>query len=204
MSKIVLIFLLLGFIDEYNCRHITEGSNKVESFYGNEASAEKVFESNAAKFLAADKAGSKLKVIHGDDDAKTIENAHLAAKINSYYTGDFSAGMTTEIDGKPHRMKQDCLAESTFAKATEQEKLSYLVGAYIRFGKDSCYSFANNGEKAKLIARLLPQLGATEVKISTTSDSIPAKSQVCFKATGSSSQISALAADLSHQKNDAI
>jgi len=61
--------------------------------------------------------------------------------------------------------------------------LAYLSGAYQRYGRGNTIGFANAEHKADLIARLLTEVGATDVRRLTARDSIPNGNWVQFHAS---------------------
>jgi hypothetical protein len=62
-----------------------------------------------------------------------------------------------------------------------REKLSFLVGAYIRFGNENAYVFANAEHKVRLTLRLLEEVGCTNLNLSTNPDDcIPRVSTISF------------------------
>ncbi|MDN5288691.1 MAG: hypothetical protein JWR38_4965 [Mucilaginibacter sp.] len=146
-------FLILGTLNDYMGREFNPGDSTLFDRYYNPSEVIMI-----AKVDSLIKVTYPKKVYDGVEKTEsTINSDFLAKRFNAFY--DFSpSGMRTVWGMNILRGK---LKDDIFHN--EQEKLSFLAGAYLRFGNrcDSAYylSLPNSDSKANLCNKLLKELG---------------------------------------------
>jgi hypothetical protein len=98
----------------------------------------------------------------------------------------------TQVDGSPaytqgegfFRKHPGLISEAVFPAEDRESRLSYLIGAYQRYGERNFFRFYNAGHKVKLVAKLLKEAGCPNVVIIyPVPDAIPAVTLVAFEPT---------------------
>ncbi|BCO11607.1 hypothetical protein GEOBRER4_n3736 [Citrifermentans bremense] len=168
------IFFILGCLDEYRGRGIIEkGADGVESFYSSEVQASKVFEKYLRLLVAEESIHTEIRKEISDGGHISFHSSELCQHINSMYQYSFDNSHTMV---KPHkypngpyvRMVEAFISIDVFKGQDKTAKLSYLAGAYARYGHhfdDNNFAFrtANAGHKISLIAELLKELDCKDV-----------------------------------------
>ena len=174
------IFFLLGMLDEYLGRRVTEGDDRVESFYPGEMVPAFVFHADLNRLAEEQKLDAGVEIEWGDQGHVTFRSEVLPEVIDSFY--DFTFGAYTTLNGMKVRSGWAKLTHDVFEGHGQDAKLAYLAGAYFRYGSNGRYRFSNSSEKARLIARLLEEIGCENVE-TTSRAGLPASNGVLFEPT---------------------
>jgi hypothetical protein len=190
-NKVRTIFWLLGFRDEYLGRPIGGNEDdKVEGFYCNEIEAARHFRRVLSRLAREQGLRDDVRERVFQECLTEFGSLDMRLALDSFYVDRRTTGIFT-----PNR-KEVISLRATYDMSYgmgRDAKLAYLSGAYQRYGRESTFGFANAEHKADLVARLLTEVGATEVCQVNTRDSIPNGNFVNFSA--SSELMTALAND---------
>lgn len=168
------IFLILGCLDEYMGRAIIEkDADGVSSFYSSEVQASQVFEKYLRLLVAEESIQTEIRKEISDGGHISFHSPELYQRINGMYRYSFDNSHTMI---KPHknpngpyvRMVEAFISMDVFQGQDKTAKLSYLAGAYARYGHhidDNNFAFrtANAGHKISLIAELLKEFDCKDV-----------------------------------------
>lgn len=192
--KIKTIYFLLGCLDEYMGRGIVEGkADVVEHFYASESQASQVFEKYLKLLISEEAINTQIrKKISEDGYHITFHSPELYQRINGMYPYDFDKSRT-KVSGRPEgpyvRMVKAFTSMNLFDGQDKTAKLSYLAGAYARYGlhfEENKYSFhtANAGQKIALISDLLKEFGCEYVTHETSDPrAVPISHTLLFAAS---------------------
>lgn len=174
------IFWLLGFRDEYQGRQIAGADDdRVEGFYCDEAEAVRDFRRVLSRLAREQGFHEDVKERVYQQCLTELRSLEIRVALDSFYvdrrtTGIFANGKEVIALRATYDM---------FDGMGPGAKLAYLSGAYQRHGRGSAFGSTNAEHKADLIARLLSEVGATDVRRVTARDSIPNGNWVHFRAS---------------------
>jgi hypothetical protein len=158
------LYFVLGCLDEYGGRSIVEDSEKVEHFYASERKVADIFQSYLIALAGEHELDHLLEVRIEESGAIDFYSRALTALIDSRYTFDLStSGYVTE--GSEPRRADAYIAREVFEPDDRRARLSFLSGAYVRFGEGSLFRFANARHKAELVRGLLVELECGHVEV---------------------------------------
>jgi hypothetical protein len=169
-TKTETLFFLLGMLDAYPPRRYVEGTDLVESFYCNEQLEAFVFlaylDRLAREQGIEQRAHARLVGCH-----LRIESEPLRQLINSFHlcqqlSGSGRAGGTSRI------YYSLTLLPEVFDGRGQGAKLAFLAGAYFRYGRDGEYWQLPSGRDPERIARMLRDVGATDIRVETKLDDL--------------------------------
>ena len=176
--------VILGFIDEYQGHRYEPNGEVIEFFYP--AEDEQADSFREWLVALAEERGIPVSIrsetresghidVSCRELAFLISESYRVRKRSPYHSIDHQGELCLEEDYELY------ISEEDFAHAGMREKLSFLVGAYVRFGKDNAYVFANAEHKVRLTMSLLEEVGCTNVNLSTNPDDyIPRVSTISF------------------------
>jgi hypothetical protein len=177
----VTLFFILGCLDEYGGRQIIENGNSVERFYAGERTIANIFHTYLQKLATEQQLDSSIDVEVDQSGGIVFYSAPLTALIDDCYIFDFSTSGYVS-DGSESRRADAYISMQVFKPVNRRAKLSFLAGAYVRFGEKSVFRFANARHKAELVRELLTELGCTNVElIHSNPGYIPAVFDVVFE-----------------------
>lgn len=195
LPKVNTIFFILGCLDEYMGRAIIEkDADGVASFYSSEVQASQVFEKYLRILVAEESINTEIRKEISEGGHISFHSPELYQRINSMYPHSFENSHTMI---KPHknpngpyvRMVEAFISMDVFKGQDKAAKLSYLAGAYVRYGywlNGSRFIFrtTNAGHKIKVISDLLKEFGCTDI-VHETSDpqAIPMTHTLKFAAS---------------------
>lgn len=182
------VFWVLGTLNEYLGRGTSEGRGSwLEQFYCNESKFVPVFRAGLRRMLRDQELTDDVaeSVEHGC--LTTFSSDAVAGRIDRVYRNRRrTGGHMRRADGR--RWTEIIvlqISDAVFDGRSRDDRLAYLAGAYARFGDGSMFRFSNAEHKAALVARLLVQVGATDVRHETTRHTIPNGNTVSFRASPS-------------------
>jgi hypothetical protein len=174
------IFWLLGFYDEYLGRRIVSGADDVvERFYCNEAGAARQFRRVLSRLAREQGLRDDVHERVYQECLTEFRSSEVRLALDSFYVDRRTTGMF--VNGNEVITLRATL--DMFDGMGRDAMLAYLSGAYQRYGRGNTIGFANAEHKADLIARLLTEVGATDVRRLTARDSIPNGNWVQFHAS---------------------
>ena len=175
------LYFVLGCLDEYGGRCIVEGGEKVEHFYASERNIANIFQSYLIGLAREHELDHLLETRIEDSGAIEFYSRALTALIDSRYTFDFSATGYVTASSEPRRTDAYVTREM-FEPGDRRARLSFLSGAYVRFGEGPPFRFANARHKAELVRDLLEELGCGRVEIVHANPGyVPALLEVSFE-----------------------
>jgi hypothetical protein len=183
-DKAAAVFRVLGFLDEYNGRAITEGGDSVERLYCNEGPVVDEFR-NALARLSSEQGLPVSTESVVQDCLRVFQSTALTARVDSCYRYELTDEMTMPAPHGPGRRR---IGHGTFNFGLFYENggvdrvraRAYLEGAWRRWGRDGAFTFTNSSHKAEGIAFLLGQLGCTGIVVHHSVGTIPQGYQVTF------------------------
>jgi hypothetical protein len=182
------LFFILGFLDEYNGRHIVENDDRVEIFYGDEKDKAEIFKTYLAKLAEEIVIDPTINVEVNEGGHITFYSRELSALINSYYVCSFLKSVYVVSDSQPKCMEA-FIKKEIFGHANAEEKLSYITGAYARYGKGNVFRLANSSHKLDIIGELLKELGCQRVELAHVNPGyVPAIYELVFEPSGEVNQ----------------
>jgi hypothetical protein len=184
-----IIYAVLGFLNEYIGRTITQDSDLVEHFWVNETKKADLFEKYLIRLVDEYCLQTSLRreVSEGHTYFLSTEITQL---INSLYLQHHLTG--TDSNGNPaYTSGQGFFQQNTgrisveiFPASDREAKLSYLIGAHQRYGEENMFLFANAYHKAQLVYQLLQELGSPNVVlVNADPDRVPSPFRVIFEPT---------------------
>jgi len=166
------LYFVLGSLDESNGRMVERGDDAIERFYGNERHKAEVFRTYLEK-LAEDRGRSAAIETEIDGGGRTIfRSSELALLINSCYKLVKDAGYCDEA-GVSMGSRVMFASHELFGETSRLKELSFLAGAYARFGEGNTFRMANAEHKVDLVARLLSQYGCRELSVTYLPTYVP-------------------------------
>lgn len=188
------IYFILGCLDEYLGRTIVEKeADVVEHFYSSEVQASQVFEKYLKRLVSEENINTQIrKEVQTDGGHILFHSPELYQRINSMYTYDFnkSSQRVSKNPGGPWvRAVKTFVSINIFNEQDKTAKLSYLAGAYARYGNrfddnDFGFNTANASHKMDLIEELLKEFGCREVTHEMSDpEAIPISHTVIFVAS---------------------
>lgn len=184
----IAIFALLGFLDEYFCRRIAKDGEHVEYLAPSEVDKAPIFEKYLLQLVRDHRLDTTVRqVLMGD--GIMFCSKELTRLIDSYYLNAsqiktaelrriFNA--TEGVIPQSHAF----ITEAVFPTGDREARLSYLVGAYQRYGERNFLRLYNAKHKVRLIAKLLKDVNSPNVVIVYSDPKlVPAVSMVTFEPT---------------------
>ncbi|HEX5131455.1 MAG TPA: hypothetical protein VFX92_03090 [Candidatus Krumholzibacteria bacterium] len=179
-DKTETIFFVLGMLDEYGGRRITEGIDQIEHFYPNEVTQACVFRVYLDRLAAEQGLNPTVDVSWGESGYISFMSPDLSRFINAQYQFTSINGYRV-VDGEKRRLSIASISTDQFDGHGTNAKLAYLAGAYFRYGQPGNYTFSNANKKRNLIAQLLEDVGCKGVRKSSR-EGIPFDNRVYFDA----------------------
>jgi len=195
------VFFVLGLLNEYNGRYITEDGDQIEGFYCNEATTARLFRRSIGALAQNQGLDPIIKEATAQECLVSYRSKAIADRLNSCYVYQTSAERLAQgPDGTWRRTASASLGRQLFSKegsgaVTEKglsdeifyrrRALAYISGAWARYGHghDKDFVFANAHDKAMLVAGLLMALGCLDIRIESTVGSTPQANIVRFQPT---------------------
>jgi hypothetical protein len=169
------IFFLLGTLDEYMGRDITDGGELVEMFYPFEHLLAYIFLAYLKQVNREQNINCEIRIEKIDQGHFRIISQEMNRLLNSFYRFAEEKGNwdhLTHLDYEPFEGRDRTL------------KLAYLAGAYLRYGMAMDgyrISVANTPLKALLVSRLLQEIGCEGVSTAHHPDYILSPTSVSFE-----------------------
>lgn len=183
------LYAVLGFLEEYIGRTITQDGDLVEHFWVNETKKADIFEQYLIRLMDEYCLQTSLRREVSEGHIYFL-SAEITQFINALYLQHYLTG--TDSTGNPaHTTGQGSFQQNTgkisaeiFPPGDREAKLSYLIGVYQRYGEENMFSFANAYHKARLVYQLLQELGCPNVVfVYADPDRIPSSFRVAFEPT---------------------
>lgn len=176
-TKDIIIFRILGMIDEYAGRVIVEDGDHIEHFFCNEHDQSLIF-GEYLKMLATEmKINTVVQERIVQECLADLYSHELNEIINSYYKYKFNTKSSNEKDTASAFISKDIFQEDD-----TKSRLAYLSGAYLRYGDGNSLTIYNARHKADLLVDLLKEVGCTDVVLDSL-DTIPVTSNISFHPT---------------------
>lgn len=179
------VFWMLGTLDEYLGRRIVEGrGSHIATFYCNEATFVPVFRAGLRRLMREQGLADDVAETTEQECLRAFDSEAVGARINRAYQDRRRTGGRVNVPAGYRSQEVIALhvSDAMFEARSDADRTAYLAGAYARFGADSTFQFSNAEHKAAVIARLLMQVGATDVRHHTSRDTIPNGNTVTFRA----------------------
>jgi hypothetical protein len=193
------VFYVLGVLSEYLGRRFVEGDDRVEVFYCDEKPLAALFQHQLTKLGADQGFDPEIRKELGPDCLITYRSRPISARLNSCYRYQLSTDVLSQgADGRYKRTAEASLSMQLFLRnghgATtskgwpdevfhRRRALAYIAGAWARYRRGADFVFANAQDKSKLVAQLLTNLGAHDVRLESTFGLIPQANIVHFQPT---------------------
>ena len=180
------VFWLLGTLNEYTGRGTVEGrGSHIEQFFCDESALLPAFRTVLARVLREQGLPDDVVESTRQDCLVSLHSEGVAGRINRLYvdrrrTGGHVRLVRPEPSGEIVALY---VSDGMFDGVSDTERIAYLAGAYARYGRGSSYVLSNAEHKAALIARLLLDVGATDIQHRTSRDTIPNGNVVSFAAS---------------------
>lgn len=183
------IYAVLGFLEEYIGRTITQNSNLVEHFWVNETKQADIFEKYLIRLIDEYCLQTSLHRVVVEEHTYFL-SPEITQLINDLYLQHDLTG--TDSDGNPaYTTGQGFFQQNTgrisaeiFPPGDREAKLSYLIGVHQRYGEENMFLFANAYHKAQLVYQLLQELGNPNVVfVYADPDRAPSSFRVAFEPT---------------------
>ena len=194
-------FFVLGILNEYNGRGFLEGSDRLESFYCNEAKIAGLFKRTADALAREQRLEPDIREEIVQGCLTDYYSRTLAPRVDSCYRYSLTREIQAETpDGQLRRTASASLGGELFTPPgaisgtrtarglsddlfLRRRALAYLAGAWARYGRGRDFVFSNARSKVDLIARLLVDLGCTNMRVESTVGLIPQGNAVHFEPT---------------------
>lgn len=161
--------VVLGFLDEADGRHVRDDEpDVVESFYGDERDKAVLFKRHL-EALARER-GIATQIRQSDDGRVVLRSAELAALINGSYEDVRSSPYLDPVTGRSAGKQ---LHASLALFRDTRSALSFLAGAYARYGHERSFRIPIAQRKVDLIARLLAQLSCSDLAVTYLPTHVP-------------------------------
>jgi len=176
------LFFILGSLDEYGGRAIIENGHRVERFYANEKAVANTFKTYLRTLAQEHHLDPSIETeIEEDAGGIVFHSQALTALIDGCYSFDFATSGYMAVGPAPRRVDA-YISRAVFERADREAKLSFLSGAYVRYGEGSLFRLANSRHKAEIIKELLEECGCSHVElIHANAGYIPAVFEVRFR-----------------------
>lgn len=159
------VFFVLGMLDEYSGRAFVESGDMIEHFYCSEHVTAYVFRAYVERVAREQSLDSGIETRWRQECLVSFLSPQIATFINHFYVQDARNLPYSQLEARDPALK-----------------LAYLAGAYFRYGVDGHFEFANSGEKMKLIARVLEDVGCRDVTMKSR-EGLPYQNEVFFQPT---------------------
>jgi hypothetical protein len=185
-------FVILGFLDEYLGRRVFEQADSIEHFYPKETDAANRFEGYL--YRIKEEQGLTTDIVRKVDSQGhiTFHSPEMAALVNSFYGADLQYDRTLTIPDQEKMLRYEMrfLSYDTFEQLQSASlgpsydtRFSFLLGAYLRYGKEKSLTFANATPKAELVAKLLMDVYCDYVGWKFWQNAVPCLNIVEFEPT---------------------
>lgn len=175
-------YFLLGMLQEYGARSITEDSDLVEGFYWGEQLQAYIMVVYLNKIMNEIYSFSDVETRRKQNLLVHVHSESMTKYINSYYDYEYQYGAKAHVDGEWKKTGAGNFPYSAFEKGDRSLKLAYLAGAYYRFGADNSIRLTNGFKKGDLLARLLKETGCSVSEIDTVI-AVPSSVTISFQPT---------------------
>jgi hypothetical protein len=182
------LFVVLGFLHEYAGRRIVAQSDLVEQFFGDEHAAA-LFAHYLHALGQEQHLGTPVRRERRHGQTYFYSHA-LTQLIDAVYlrhglTGSTASGATASPPGSGvEHTATGRISAAVFPAGDHTAKLSYLLGAYHRYGEQNAFRLANAYHKVQLVKQLLHDVGSPSVTIwYPPPDRVPAVYRVVFEPT---------------------
>jgi hypothetical protein len=149
IAQLTVPFVVLGMRDEYfGMGRPPPGTIKIQHFYSHETSVANDFERclyHLKTTHALETTIERVVDMHGHLEFRSAE---LSTLIASFYRTE---------QGISYSLFQP-RTSGWYTPATDDERISFLIGAYLRYQRDGSFRFANAAHKAEVTMRLLRDL----------------------------------------------
>lgn len=173
----IVIFTILGFLNEYAGRTIVEDGDDVEHFFCDEHDKALLFQ----KYLEDLKVERNINTIVQEKIVQKcltdIYSRELTKTINSFYKYEFKSE-----NGDKKKTTNALIDRDIFLESDRESKLAYLKGAYLRYGYGDSLTLFNAKHKVDLIIDLLKEVGCTNVSLNSE-NTIPVTYKIGFHPT---------------------
>jgi hypothetical protein len=178
MERVEILFVVLGILDEYMGHPYNPDDDVVERFYPAEGELAEQFSAWLVRLAAERGIATTVRTENTESGHISIHSRELAELISNCYRDRRPCGY---IDSNAQQLY---LNEEFFREAGVSERLSFLAGAYARFGKDTSFVYANAPHKAELTRLLLQHAGGLDLVVSTNPKGyVPRIDTVSFAAS---------------------
>ena len=198
-SKGDTVFFVLGVLSEYLGRYFVEDEDRIEGFYCNEEALAPLFKRQLVKLAAEQDLDPAISEEVRSYCSVTYRSKQLSGRLNSCYRYQLSADRLSQgSDGRYKRTADASLGLQLFMRSGSgtstanglseevfyrRRALAYLSGVWARHRRGSDFLFANAQDKSRLVAQLLTNLGARDVRLESTFGRIPQANIVHFQPT---------------------
>ena len=197
-GKADTVFFVLGMLDEYSGRYLVEGDDRVETFYCNETGPARLFRRHISKLTADQRFDPTIAEETIQNCVVVFRSTPIASHLNSCYRYTMTGQSLAQAhDGTYRRTASASLAASELFgpgrsgingrglsdKTARRRALAYVAGAWARYGRGAEFVFANARDKVTLVADLLTNLGCHDVRIESSSGTIPQANRIRFEPT---------------------
>lgn len=192
-GKAATVFYVLGYLDEYLGRTIVEDGDRIEGLYCNEQERAPSFGAILVRLALEQGLDPAIREEIRQECLVSFHSRAIAARLDSCYRYQLSSASVAQAeDGTYRRLGKGTLELTMFvrrsavstAQALDHERaLSYIAGAWARYGRGDAFVFANSHEKATRIAQLLTMLGCRDVRLESNFGYIPQTNILRFTPT---------------------
>jgi hypothetical protein len=170
------LYFVLGFLNEYDGRHVTpENADFIEFLYSEEEHMVEFFQGWLEKLAQQKGLVTPIEIERNEGGWTIFRSRQLAALINGCYK-DARSGL---FEGSLDMFASHHL----FEEKGRIEELSFLAGAHARFGAEGILRIANAQHKVDLIARLLGQFGCQKMAVTYYPGYVPRVFVLSFEAS---------------------
>lgn len=174
-------------LNEYLGRNVMEDDDLVEEVFANEAPALPAFRRQLARLSTEQglEPATESPLDGGQGGQIVFRSRSIADRINSCFRYQMTNGSATQApDGSYRRYgKAQAPLSYVFFVNHRRRALAYIAGAWIRYGQEGTFQFANSLDKATLIAHLLTDVGCLPVSLETIFGYIPSTNILRFTPT---------------------
>lgn len=183
------VFVILGYLDEYWGRQLIDVGDKIEHFYPEEVAAANSFERLLNVLRDERRLTTNIERRIDSQGHITFYSQEITALVDSYYELYYDGQTYGLANGKPQRFAFlsyqvfKTLSSVRLESGDYDERFSYLLGAYQRYGTDTTMRFANATPKAELVARLLREVSCEYVAWKFWQKGAPFINEIEFEPT---------------------
>src|SRR6266496_6031217 len=146
VERLSVPFVVLGMRDEYfGIGRPSPGSIEIEHFYPHETSVADDFERCLYQLKTTYALETTIERVVNSDGHMEFRSAELSTLIASFYGTE---------RGISYSLFQPRMS-GWYTPATDDERISFLIGAYLRYKRNGGFRFANAAHKAEVTMRVL-------------------------------------------------